>query len=72
MKTASIRVYQPFGTSEWVADVLYRGQVLKSFDRRDTLEYLPCGVILSSCAMSMQSHVGLLTLSLFNRAYSAL
>jgi len=34
-KTATVDVYLMWGTHEWVADILYRGEILATVDRRD-------------------------------------
>lgn len=34
-KTATIRIYSIYGSSHIICDVLYRGKVLMSFDRRN-------------------------------------
>ena len=39
MKTATIKVYEIFGTSHLHATVMYRDQVLRGFDRSDLLDY---------------------------------
>ncbi len=53
MKTATIRIYNPFGTSELVGDVLYRGRVVASFDRSKPWVYDQDGL------MSLPNAIGL-------------
>lgn len=35
MKTASIRVYQIFGTFNWCADITYRNKLLRRLTKQD-------------------------------------
>lgn len=47
MKTATIDIYTPFGTSELCARVLYRGKQLAHFDKQSVLcwEALRAGLV---------------------------
>lgn len=40
MKTATIKIYRPWGARGTVVDVLYRGRVLASFDCNDELSLI--------------------------------
>jgi hypothetical protein len=53
MKTATIHIYNPFGTSELVGDVLYRGRVLASFDRSSPWVYDMDGLTSTRVAISL-------------------
>ena len=53
MKTATIHIYNPFGTSELVGDVLYRGRVVASFDRSKPWVYDQDGLMSSRKAIGL-------------------
>jgi hypothetical protein len=53
MKTATIRIYNPFGTSELVGDVLYRGRVLASFGRSEPWVYQMDGLTSQRIAIGL-------------------
>lgn len=50
-KTATVRIYQPYGASYWMADILYRNSVVwvaPHSDTRPSLVAMACGAAYSS------------------------